>query len=97
MKRELSLSERVFRYVERYALRTGLEQYPTLREVARGLSTGSRKVEEAVEEDRYRMWTESYFTTTPPATDETFVNVDSPKLDALWRRRMGIDAQDGAE
>lgn len=83
------LSERIFRYVERFALRHGLEQYPTLREIARGLNTGARKVEEAVEgEGDCRMWTESYFSVVPPTADDTFVNVDSPKLDEAFRRIM---------
>ena len=85
------LEDRVFRYAERFALRHGLMEYPSLRAIARGLRTGARKVEEAVEGDgNGRMWTESFLTNYTPRSDEVYVAVDSPRIEAMFRRAMGF-------
>jgi hypothetical protein len=87
------LEDRIFIYVENFCLRHSLEKTPTIREVARGLNTGSKKILEAIGDGSGRVWTESYYGAEEDNIDDTFVSVDSEKIDKKFFEIMNIDKQ----
>lgn len=93
-----TIEERIFTYVENFWLRHNLEQEPTIREVARGINSGSKKVYDAIESGNdygkgNDLWIESIDDIPERGRidyDEIFIGCDSPKIDKKWYEVMRI-------
>lgn len=76
-----SITERVFHYVERYALRKALAEWPTVRQVARGLGVGMGTVVNAIKAKP--ITTIKLFRKAGESIGDARVKVESPKVEKL--------------
>lgn len=86
---------RIFKYVENFWLRHNLERGPSIREVARGLNSGARKVYSEIDEGSCyfdagcSIWLEGYgdWTENSPSSD-IFIGIDSPRIEKKFEEIM---------
>ncbi len=93
-----TFENRIFNYVESFWLRHKLTKEPSIREVARGINNGSKKVYEAIDGGMYcgtdsNLWIESYDDIPDHGRidfDNIFVGCDSPKIVKKWYEVMNV-------
>jgi len=78
----LLLEQRIQNYAERFFLKSGMQSWPDIRTVARGLNVGMSKVFEAVEEG-HLCFTQGW-NFEPVHVAELEVVTDTDAIEAAW-------------
>jgi hypothetical protein len=94
----MTFESKIFNYVENFWLRHALTKEPSIREVARGINSGSKMVYEAIDGGMYcgtdsNLWIESYDDIPDHGRidfNNIFIGCDSPKIVKKWHEVMNV-------